>query len=147
MSLTFYYTSILVKFIILKIQLNCVQNALNCWDLPFKKYTMEDNIKEGFICPICRKELDSLAGLQGHFENAHSSEDKAGLRAVKGLFGRAKRKLLGDLASSNNETVVGDSEEVSRLRSGSEASGIDPVLWEPQEFGKQLLALASNQAG
>ncbi|XP_065183177.1 rabenosyn-5-like [Sycon ciliatum] len=96
---------------------------------------MEDNIKEGFICPICRKELDSLAGLQGHFENAHSSEDKAGLRAVKGLFGRAKRKLLGDLASSNNETVVGDSEEVSRLRSGSEASGIDPVLWEPQEFG------------
>lgn len=96
---------------------------------------MDESIREGFICSICRRELDSIESLQSHFETAHSSEDKAGLKAVKDLFGRAKRKILGDSAPAAESSAPAEAESAARLRSSSGTSGIDPVLWEPQEFG------------
>ena len=110
---------------------------------------MDDTVREGFICPICRRELDSLAALQDHFETAHSSEDKAGFKAVKGLVGWAKRKIRREDAPVSAGTSDGRGEvEATRLRSGSEASGIDPVLWAPQEFGTFFTSiLAVHQQG
>ena len=43
-------------------------------------------IQEGFLCPICMKDLGGVAELQDHFEEEHSSEDKAVLQQLKGML-------------------------------------------------------------
>ena len=43
-------------------------------------------IREGFLCPICMKDLGSVADLQDHFEEEHAGEDKAVLKQFKGNF-------------------------------------------------------------
>ena len=42
------------------------------------------DIKEGFLCPICMKDLGTVIHLQEHFESAHSNEDKAVINQLKG---------------------------------------------------------------
>ena len=44
----------------------------------------EPEIREGFLCPMCMKDLGGVADLQDHFEVAHSNEDKAVLQQLKG---------------------------------------------------------------
>ena len=41
-------------------------------------------IREGFLCPICMKDLGSVADLTDHFEDEHAEEDKAVLKQFKG---------------------------------------------------------------
>ena len=41
-------------------------------------------IREGFLCPICMKDLGSVADLTDHFEEEHAEEDKAVLKQFKG---------------------------------------------------------------
>ncbi len=43
-------------------------------------------IREGFLCPICMKDLGSVADLQDHFEEEHAEEDKAVLKQFKGWW-------------------------------------------------------------
>lgn len=43
------------------------------------------DIIEGFLCPICMKDLGTVTQLQGHFEEEHSSEDKDVLNQLKGM--------------------------------------------------------------
>lgn len=43
------------------------------------------DIIEGFLCPICMKDLGTVTQLQSHFEEEHSSEDKAVFQQLKGL--------------------------------------------------------------
>ena len=40
-------------------------------------------IKEGFLCPICMQDLNSVYQLQSHFEDVHGNEDKAVLQHLK----------------------------------------------------------------
>lgn len=47
---------------------------------------MSADIIEGFLCPICMKDLGTVSQLQGHFEEEHSSEDKALFQQLKGIF-------------------------------------------------------------
>ena len=47
---------------------------------------MSADIIEGFLCPICMKDLGTVSQLQGHFEEAHSTEDKAVLQSIRGLL-------------------------------------------------------------
>jgi len=56
---------------------------------------------------------------------------------VAGLFGKAKRKLLGKELESGGlnydasvTTVSGDASSAAAV------GGIDPALWEPQELGQ-----------
>jgi len=42
------------------------------------------DVREGFLCPICVKDLGSFHKLQNHFESTHSAEDKAVFEQVKG---------------------------------------------------------------
>uniref|UniRef100_A0A673U552 Rabenosyn, RAB effector n=1 Tax=Suricata suricatta TaxID=37032 RepID=A0A673U552_SURSU len=37
-------------------------------------------VREGFLCPLCLKDLQSFCQLQSHYEEEHSGED----RDVKG---------------------------------------------------------------
>jgi len=54
-----------------------------------------------------------------------------------GLFGKAKRKLLGKEMESGL-TYVASSSTVTDTSSAAAVGGIDPALWEPQELGKNL---------
>uniref|UniRef100_T1J0G3 FYVE-type domain-containing protein n=1 Tax=Strigamia maritima TaxID=126957 RepID=T1J0G3_STRMM len=63
-----------------------------------------EEIREGFLCPLCMKDLVTIGQLQFHFETVHSNEDKAVFHSIKGifllsfhvfnLFGKAKKKIL-----------------------------------------------------
>lgn len=46
----------------------------------------DPEIREGFLCPMCMKDLGGVADLQDHFEEAHSNEDKAVLQQLKGDY-------------------------------------------------------------
>lgn len=43
-------------------------------------------IIEGFLCPMCMKDFGTVTLLQHHFEDAHTSEDKAVFQQLKGMY-------------------------------------------------------------
>jgi rabenosyn-5 len=55
-------------------------------------------MKEGFLCPVCLEDLESVLRLQAHFEQAHqNSEDSSAiLQSFKGALGRAKKVIRED---------------------------------------------------
>ncbi|KAG8232352.1 hypothetical protein J437_LFUL008820, partial [Ladona fulva] len=52
-----------------------------------------EDILEGFICPICKKDLVTALLLSTHFQEEHN-DDQDVLRSLKDLFGKAKKKIL-----------------------------------------------------
>jgi len=42
-------------------------------------------VREGFLCPMCMKDLGTVTQLQGHFEEEHSAEDKDVLHQLRGV--------------------------------------------------------------
>lgn len=87
---------------------------------------MDDlEFKEGFLCPICVKDLGTIAELTTHFDTVHSSEDKDVLQSFKGFIGRAKRKLLKEKDSSK-----GDDDEASAC-----AERFPRLNWDFPEIG------------
>lgn len=55
--------------------------------------TGSEDILEGFICPICKKDLVTALFLSTHFQEEHN-DDQDVLRSLKDLFGKAKKKIL-----------------------------------------------------
>ncbi|XP_018570987.1 rabenosyn-5 [Anoplophora glabripennis] len=53
----------------------------------------EATIKEGFLCPICHKDLRSPNNLIAHFQDLHSEEQDI-LKSIKDIYGIAKKKIL-----------------------------------------------------
>ena len=100
-----------------------------------------EEIREGFLCPICMKDLRTPSQLSSHFEEFHA-EDKDILRQLRSVFGRAKNKILNrdepTRASSQMPSSEGSKTAfVSRGTPGS--GGIDLLLWDPQEIGKKIV--------
>ncbi|KAF5297120.1 hypothetical protein FQA39_LY02700 [Lamprigera yunnana] len=64
------------------------------------------HIQEGFLCPVCYKDLHSPSNLLTHFEELHSEEQDL-LKSIKDLVGKAKKKILkldeNDLESFKTE--------------------------------------------
>lgn len=58
----------------------------------------DDEILEGFLCPICKADLKSASQLTSHFESLHQEEQDV-LRSLKDIFGKAKKIIL-----NNNDT-------------------------------------------
>ncbi|XP_018410727.1 PREDICTED: rabenosyn-5 [Nanorana parkeri] len=92
----------------------------------------QGEVREGFLCPLCLKDLQSFYQLQSHYEEEHSSED----RDVKGQFKnlvhiakKAKNKLL---KKDGAEKAEGGSQERYEAYS---YGGVDPRMWDPQEIG------------
>ncbi|NXX62417.1 RBNS5 protein, partial [Scopus umbretta] len=89
-------------------------------------------MREGFLCPLCLKDLQSFYQLQSHYEEEHSSEDrdvKGQLRNLVQKAKRAKKKLLK--REGDDRTDSGSQERYESFSYG----GVDPYMWEPQEVG------------
>ncbi|KAL1435855.1 hypothetical protein MTO96_010628 [Rhipicephalus appendiculatus] len=56
---------------------------------------MED-VKEGYLCPICVEDLGNFEELTAHFEANHAAGERDVLHSLKGFIGRARRKILAD---------------------------------------------------
>ncbi|KAM8830006.1 rabenosyn-5 isoform 1-T1 [Synchiropus picturatus] len=86
-------------------------------------------VKEGFLCPLCLKDLQSFYQLQDHYEEEHSGEDRHVRGQLKSLVQRAKK--------ATDKLLKRDGDD--RPETGSYESfyygGVDPYMWEPQELG------------
>ncbi|XP_072305772.1 rabenosyn-5 [Eucyclogobius newberryi] len=86
-------------------------------------------VKEGFLCPLCHKDLQSFYQLQDHYEEEHSGDDRHVRGQLKSLVQKAKK--------AKDKLLKRDGED--RPDSGSYESfyygGVDPYMWEPQELG------------
>lgn len=63
----------------------------------------DDEILEGFLCPICKADLKSASQLTSHFESLHSEEQDV-LKSLKDIFGKAKKIILNNEDSDLRET-------------------------------------------
>ncbi|KAL5014503.1 hypothetical protein ScPMuIL_008773 [Solemya velum] len=91
-------------------------------------------IREGFLCPICMKDLGTVSQLQDHFEEEHSSEDKDVLQQLRGLFDKAKKRILGD-KEGGDSTDAGETRKGDNSKPSGGIPGFDPSVWEPQDDG------------
>ncbi|XP_023128912.2 rabenosyn-5 [Amphiprion ocellaris] len=86
-------------------------------------------VKEGFLCPLCLKDLQSFYQLQDHYEEEHSGEDRHVRGQLKSLVQKAKK--------AKDKLLKRDGDD--RPDTGSYESfyygGVDPYMWEPQELG------------
>nr|XP_046252017.1 rabenosyn-5 [Scatophagus argus] len=86
-------------------------------------------VKEGFLCPLCLKDLQSFYQLQDHYEEEHSGEDRHVRGQLKSLVQKAKKakdKLLKREGDDRPDTGSYESFYYG---------GVDPYMWEPQELG------------
>ncbi|XP_065829156.1 rabenosyn-5-like [Oscarella lobularis] len=93
---------------------------------------MAADVKEGFLCSVCKRDMKSLPQLQEHFDTAHT-RDRVVPQLLRGFFNKAKRIIMG-------EPVPGVSpgtpqQQRARTSSSTSEGGIDPALWDPQEIG------------
>lgn len=81
---------------------------------------------------MCMKDLGNASVLQRHFEESHS-DDKDALRRMREAFGKAKRKIINKLESSEPDGATLDS--VNGAVENPVSRGVDPFLWDQQDFG------------
>lgn len=56
----------------------------------------DDDVLEGFLCPICKEDLKSSDRLTAHFDNAHPDDDDQDLlKSFKDIFITAKNAIKG----------------------------------------------------
>nr|XP_003217831.1 PREDICTED: rabenosyn-5 [Anolis carolinensis]XP_008103530.1 PREDICTED: rabenosyn-5 [Anolis carolinensis] len=87
-------------------------------------------VREGFLCPLCLKDLQSFYQLQSHYEEEHSIEDKDVKGQLKNLVQKAK-KAKNKLLKRDDDRTDGGQERYESYSYG----GVDPYMWEPQELG------------
>lgn len=85
----------------------------------------DDDILEGFLCPICKADLKSPNQLTIHFETLHQEEQDV-LKSLKTIFGKAKKKILNLDENSLKETF----DKTLRFTTENVTD-----FYEPQEFG------------
>ena len=49
----------------------------------YRTESPSEEIREGFLCPVCLQDLSTISKLQVHFEEKHSNEDKAVFNSIK----------------------------------------------------------------
>uniref|UniRef100_A0A3Q3KAE7 FYVE-type domain-containing protein n=1 Tax=Monopterus albus TaxID=43700 RepID=A0A3Q3KAE7_MONAL len=86
-------------------------------------------VKEGFLCPLCLKDLQSFYQLQEHYEEEHTGDDGHVRGQLKSWVQKAKK--------AKDKLLKRDGDD--RVDTGSYESfyygGVDPFMWEPQELG------------
>ncbi|KAG1949061.1 rabenosyn-5 [Pimephales promelas] len=92
--------------------------------------SLEDSaeVKEGFLCPLCLKDLQSFYQLQGHYEEEHSGDNRHVGGQLKSLVQKAKKAKDKLLKRDGDERTDGGYESFYY-------GGVDPYMWEPQELG------------
>ncbi|XP_021422426.2 rabenosyn-5 isoform X1 [Oncorhynchus mykiss] len=86
-------------------------------------------VKEGFLCPLCLKDLQSFYQLQEHYEEEHSGDDRHVRGQLKSLVQKAKKAKDKLLKRDGEDKPEMDSYESFYY------GGVDPYMWEPQELG------------
>ena len=95
---------------------------------------------EGFICPLCKKDLKGKTQLEEHFTDEH--EAKRGFSKLKNdlkdIFDKAKLKIM--TKRDDEEPTAAIATQVTTKNAfligpAGIVSGVDPALWPPQEFG------------
>ncbi|XP_073431081.1 rabenosyn-5 [Dendrobates tinctorius] len=99
------------------------------YNAPFDE---EGEVREGFLCPLCLKDLQSFYQLQCHYEEEHSSEDRDVKGQLKNLVQIAKKAKNKLLKKDGGERAEGGSQD--RYEAFS-YGGVDPCMWDPQEIG------------
>uniref|UniRef100_A0A3B5A5K9 Rabenosyn, RAB effector n=1 Tax=Stegastes partitus TaxID=144197 RepID=A0A3B5A5K9_9TELE len=94
-------------------------------------------VKEGFLCPLCLKDLQSFYQLQDHYEEEHSGDDRHVRGQLKSLVQKAKKakdKLLKRDGDDRPDTGTYESFYYG---------GVDPYMWERyvQEVNKLIIRL------
>ncbi|XP_076859254.1 rabenosyn-5 [Brachyhypopomus gauderio] len=85
-------------------------------------------VKEGFLCPLCLKDLQSFYQLQEHYEEEHAGDNRHVGAQLKSLVQKAKK--------AKDKLLKRDGDE--RTETSYESfyyGGVDPYMWEPQELG------------
>ncbi|XP_047439492.1 rabenosyn-5 [Mugil cephalus] len=92
-------------------------------------FEVTGEVKEGFLCPLCLKDLQSFYQLQDHYEEEHSGDERHVRGQLKSLVQKAKK--------AKDKLLKRDGED--RPDTGTYESfyygGVDPYMWEPQELG------------
>ncbi|EHA98693.1 Rabenosyn-5 [Heterocephalus glaber] len=89
------------------------------------------DVREGFLCPLCLKDLQSFYQLQSHYEEEHSGEDRDVKGQIKSLFQKAKKAKNKLLRREGDEQAEPGAPGYESFSNG----GVDPYMWEPQELG------------
>ncbi|XP_040593679.1 rabenosyn-5 [Mesocricetus auratus] len=87
-------------------------------------------VREGFLCPLCLKDLQSFYQLQSHYEEEHS-EDRDVKGQIKNLVQKARRAKNKLLKREGDDRVEPGTQGYESFSYG----GVDPYMWEPQELG------------
>ncbi|KTG03121.1 hypothetical protein cypCar_00043938 [Cyprinus carpio] len=97
-------------------------------------------VKEGFLCPLCLKDLQSFYQLQGHYEEEHSGDNRHVGGQLKSkleyIFHVVFSGLVQKAKKAKDKLLKRDGDE--RTDSSYESfyyGGVDPYMWEPQELG------------
>ncbi|XP_077369296.1 rabenosyn-5 [Festucalex cinctus] len=101
--------------------------AASSYPSPFEDAAGE--VKEGFLCPLCLKDLQSFYQLQEHYEDEHSGEERHVRGQLKSLVQKAKKAKDKLLKRDGDDR--GDAGTYESFYYG----GVDPYMWEPQELG------------
>lgn len=88
-------------------------------------------VREGFLCPLCLKDLQSFYQLQSHYEEEHSGEDRDVRGQIKSLVQKAKKAKNKLLKREGDERTDSGTQGYESFSYG----GVDPYMWEPQELG------------
>ncbi|XP_075688540.1 rabenosyn-5 [Rhinoderma darwinii] len=99
------------------------------YNAPFDE---QGEVREGFLCPLCLKDLQSFYQLQCHYEEEHSSEDRDVKGQLKNLVQIAKKAKNKLLKKDGGDRAEGGSQD--RYEAFS-YGGVDPCMWDPQEIG------------
>ncbi|KAM9186220.1 rabenosyn-5 isoform 2-T2 [Dugong dugon] len=88
-------------------------------------------VREGFLCPLCLKDLQSFYQLQSHYEEEHSGEDRDVRGQIKSLVQKAKKAKNRLLKREGDDRAELGTQGYESFSYG----GVDPYMWEPQELG------------
>nr|XP_027787716.1 rabenosyn-5 isoform X1 [Marmota flaviventris] len=88
-------------------------------------------VREGFLCPLCLKDLQSFYQLQSHYEEEHSGEDRDVRGQIKSFVQKAKKAKNKLLKREGDERADSGTQGYESFSYG----GVDPYMWEPQELG------------
>ncbi|ELW46963.1 Rabenosyn-5 [Tupaia chinensis] len=88
-------------------------------------------VREGFLCPLCLKDLQSFYQLQSHYEEEHSGEDRDVRGQIKSLVQKAKKAKNKLLRREGDDRAESGTQGYESFSYG----GVDPYMWEPQELG------------
>jgi len=97
---------------------------------------MSGEVLEGFLCPLCMKDLGDVIQLQLHFDEAHPKEDQAFVQNLKDFFGKAKRILSDETDLAPSKLKLAPSQD----ENSHPVSGIRRDLFqslEPEELSSK----------